>query len=155
MRTKHLLQCSPAMPLLILSLTSFSLIGCQSEEGRFEISGKVTYEGQPVPDGTIGFIHNEMASENSVGTEITDGVYRIPRDQGPREGSYTVLIDGERPSGRKIQADEGSNEMIDEMEQYIPAIYNSRSTLKIEIAGDRVDLDFDLQKPPKSKRRFR
>ena len=77
------------------------------------------------------------------------------RYEGPQAGSYKVVIYAERPSGRKLQADEGSSEMVDELVQYIPEIYNVKTTLSVDVSGDRADLNFLLEKPKRTTRRGR
>ncbi|QDS98226.1 hypothetical protein [Adhaeretor mobilis] len=133
------------------------LIGCGGDgaEGRFAISGKVTFDGQPVTNGNIGFVSTKPGTVEPAGTDVVDGQYSVPQYEGPTEGTYKVVIYADRPSGRKIEADEGSTEMMDQMEQYIPEVYNARSTLTVEISGDRDDLDFDLKKQKQTRRRRR
>ena len=148
MRTATLL---PWGRWLFTLLLCWSAVGCggRNPDGRFAVSGSVTYDGQPVTNGTIGFGSDSLLP---AGAEIVDGRYEIPRGQGPQQGTYSVMIYADRPSGRMVPGDEGSTEMVSEMEQYIPMIYNSRSALQVEISGDREDLDFDLEKPSKSMR---
>lgn len=140
---------------LLILLISCSAIGCRDTSGRLAVSGKVTYDGQPVTNGSIGLLTSDISSGKSVGADIVDGQYEIPRDEGPLAGSYKVVISAERPSGRELEADEGSTEMIDQLVQYIPEIYNARSTLTVEISGDRDDLNFELEKPKRTRRRRR
>jgi len=74
------------MPRLVRTcLTIFSLsllhltIGCQKQEGpvRYEISGTVTYDGAPVPGGSIVFTPDSQKGNNGPqGTaRIVDGRY--------------------------------------------------------------------------------
>ncbi len=142
--------------LFIVSMSCLLTSGCGSDgPQKFAISGQVSYDGQPVNNGNIGFVPTEASTDKAVGADVVDGRYEIPRYEGPHQGTYKVVIYAERPSGRKLQADEGSSERIDELVQYIPEIYNSRSTLTVEISGDRDDLNFDLEKPKRSSRRSR
>lgn len=136
-------------------LLSGSLVGCGGGDRRFAVSGEVTYDGSPVSEGTIGFIPVEAGEGLSAGADIVDGHYEIPRLEGPTAGSYMVMIYAERPTGRVLQADEGSSEMVEQKAQYIPWIYNEQSTLTADISGDRDDLDFTLDKPKKSKKKSR
>jgi len=151
------LRFSPLAKALVVILIGWPLVGCGEvdDEGRFAISGTVTYDGQPVVNGNIGFVSAESGAGKASGTDVVDGHYEISRPDGPREGSYMVIIYADRPTGRSIEADEGSTEVVDEMEQYIPKIYNSHSKLTVEISGDRDDLDFDLKKPKRTRRRRR
>ena len=149
------LRVDDLVKLLASLVLVFSLSGCGEESGRFAISGNVSYDGQPITKGNIGFISTESDTTKSAGTDIVDGHYEIPRNEGPLKGSFMVVIYAERPSGRKLQADEGSTETVEQIEQYIPGVYNDRSTLTVEITGDRDDLHFDLEKQKQTKRRRR
>lgn len=138
---------SSKLRITFLLLGSVLSIGCNSSDTGFSISGNVSYEGEAVTNGSIGFIPITKSVGHSAGADIIDGKYEIDPSKGPIEGSYKVIIYAEKPSGKKIQADEGSSEMIDEMVQYIPAIYNSRTSLEIKLEGDQPDLDFLLKAP--------
>ena len=129
--------------------------GCADENaaGRFVLSGTVTYDGQPVTNGTIELFPADGNTGKPAGAEIIDGRYEMQRTLGPELGNYKVVILASRPSGRRVPADEGSSEMVDIPEQYIPAIYNTRTTLKTEVSGDQADLNFDLKKSKRAARR--
>jgi len=128
-------------------------MGCGDSSGRLAISGSVTFDGEPVTNGNIGFVASDTANGKTVGADIVDGQYTIARDQGPMTGTYKVMIYAERPTGRKIQADEGSQESVDQLIQYIPMMYNDRSTLKVDLTEDRENLDFNLEKPAQKRGR--
>ena len=142
---------------LAASLPPFVLIaavsGCGEVEGRFAVGGSVSYDGKPIPEGTISFVPPDVQTRQAAGTEISNGAYAIAKAEGLEPGDYRVVIYAERPSGRKIEADEGSSEMIDEPEQYIPPMYNALTKLTVEISADRSDLNFDLEAPPTRRRR--
>lgn len=71
------------------------LSGCggATEKGpeRFRLSGKVTFNGQPVPTGTIYF----QPESGPAGTaKITDGAYDTKSGQGTVGGPHKVMIEG-------------------------------------------------------------
>ena len=76
---------------------------------------------------------------------ITDGAFSIPASHELMPGSYKVAITAEKGTGKRISANEGSDEMVEERRQYIPEQYNAQSTLVAEISGDVSDLLFKLQ----------
>ncbi|MCX7699624.1 MAG: hypothetical protein N2039_01980 [Gemmataceae bacterium] len=73
------------------------VLGCDSgEPRRYELSGQVTFKGQPVPVGTIVFVPNESMGNRGPGTTagIADGVYRTAPGQGTIGGPHKVRISG-------------------------------------------------------------
>lgn len=138
---------------LLAAIGLISLSGCGDTQDGYLLSGRVSYDGQPVSDGEIGFVAVDGTIGSYGGTDIVDGTYELPRSEGVTAGSYQVVIYAERPSGRRVKADEGSSEMIDQIEQYIPEIYNLSSSLKVDISGDKDDMDFELEKPKRKSRR--
>lgn len=70
------------------------LAGCGSaEEGppRYQVSGKVTFDGKPVPMGTIYF---ETANGPAGSAVITDGSYDTRDGKGVVGGKHQVVIQG-------------------------------------------------------------
>jgi hypothetical protein len=119
--------------------------GCNGGHERAAVTGKVTFDGQPVKTGQIVF---EPAGSGRLGiAQIADGVYSMPHQQGPSAGKYIVRITANRPTGQKRNAgSRGENQSsYDVVEQFIPARYNDRSELEIEIGGEpEIKRDFDL-----------
>lgn len=73
------------------------VLGCGDSSGlatRYPVSGTVTYKGQPVEKGTIGFIPTEADGRPATG-ELKDGAYSLttltPND-GALPGSYKVTV---------------------------------------------------------------
>ncbi|MGI9428723.1 MAG: hypothetical protein ACR2NM_08705 [Bythopirellula sp.] len=142
--------------LLLAVLLLAPMLGCEDQNavGRHVLSGAVTYDGQPVTNGTIELFPTDV-SKKPAGAKIVDGRYEMDRTLGPEPGSYQVVILAERPSGRQEPADEGSSEMVNIPVQYIPPIYNTRTTLSVEVTGDQENVDFALDKPKRGSRRRR
>lgn len=121
-------------------------LGC-SDGGstRASVSGKVTFDGEPVKSGQIAF---EPDGAGRLGiAQIADGAYSTPAEQGPTAGSYVVRITAIRLTGQKTKPDPRNPDQppADVVEQFIPAKYNDRSELKIEIGAEsEVVRDFDL-----------
>jgi hypothetical protein len=68
---------------------------------RHEITGTVTYKGEPVEEGIISF-EPEDGQASKDGATILNGEYRIPKDKGLFAGKYRVSIiigDGYSGSG--------------------------------------------------------
>ncbi len=121
------------------------LSGCSQPVEGLAVSGRVTLNGRPLPHGLVMFMPKQQsARHHTVQAEITEGVFSVPASSRLLVGSYRVAITGEKKTGRKITADEGSTELEDERRQYIPPIYNAQTTLSAEITEDTNDLEFEL-----------
>ncbi len=73
-------------------------MGCSSGERRYQLTGKVTYKGKPVPEGYIIFEPN-AAKGNKGGPgqcKIIDGVYdtRLDAGTGTLGGPHLITITG-------------------------------------------------------------
>lgn len=69
-------------------------LGCGSGDTgpqRYQVSGKVTFKGQPVPVGSIYF---ETANGPSGGAQIINGSYDTSSGKGVVGGSHDVVIQG-------------------------------------------------------------
>lgn len=88
-------------------------------------SGKVTFDGQPVPSGSIAFRHEE--SGNTAECMISDGAYESESGAGPLIGKNTVSIVGlDGPGGKPLWGGAWSRE--------------------VDVQGDTFTQDFDVKK---------
>lgn len=81
---------------LLLGLV-LSILGCgSSQDGptRYHLSGKVTYDGKPVPKGFIRFDPAEGNPGPGSGAEIKDGEFETPDGKGIIGGPHQVVITG-------------------------------------------------------------
>jgi hypothetical protein len=84
------------------------ILGCGGNEGppRYEVSGSVTYDGQPVPAGEVTFEPDASQGNQGPGSiaQIKDGQYRTERNSGVVGGPYIVRIVGfdGRPAGESL-----------------------------------------------------
>jgi len=115
-RAKLLFSSNPviigiyALPLMAMA---FLLTGCGRSSGPvcYEVSGVVTYNGQPVPTGYILFAPDKTKGNDGPGVnaEIRDGKYRTPAGQGVIGGPHTATINSY--DGRQFQAGPVANPM--------------------------------------------
>jgi hypothetical protein len=112
-------------------------IGCGPRDTRVECSGTVTYAGQPVEEGSIGFVPL-AGGGRSEGAVITAGRYTAR----VQPGRHRVEIRGSRPlAGKAIVSDMPGGIR----EDFIPAAFNDASKLEVEIpATGPHPLPFDL-----------
>ena len=84
---------------LVLGHSSLAGLGCTAKPKRIQLSGKVTFKGQPVPAGYITFTP-DVGSGNRGSIKllrIKDGVYdsaTAPPDQALTPGAYQLSIAG-------------------------------------------------------------
>lgn len=125
-------------PLLLLILA----LGCGGDSsGRYALSGTVTLDGEPVPTGAIAIVPAPGTDAPTSGGSIQAGEYFIPASEGPTAGRYRVEIRWPREAG---QVELYPGESGTKFEEAIPAKYNSKSTLEIQVGEGSTEHNFDL-----------
>jgi hypothetical protein len=90
---------NPAKFILPVAAIVVLLVGCSAKPKAAQLSGKVTFKGQPVPAGYIAFTPDVGAGgTGSIKVlQIKDGVYdssKEPPEQALTPGPYLVRIAG-------------------------------------------------------------
>lgn len=80
-------------------LVSVMTLGCgggESGPARFSVSGKVTYQGQPIPNGFIMFTPDPGKGNSgpATGAPIVNGAYATEAGKGTIGGPHRVEITG-------------------------------------------------------------
>ena len=128
----------------IFMLCCVAAIGC-SGDGRSEVSGRVTLNGQPIAEGAINFIPVEGNVGPGAGVEIRDGKYFIARVKGVSPGKNRVELRAFRETGKKVQDPTGKpGTMTFERAMAFPPEYNDRSTLVKDVKPGSDTIDFDI-----------
>lgn len=123
----------PALGLL------FFMTGCGTPVA-YPVSGSVTYDGQPVADGTIAFFHDDHPEWGPDAGILKDGAYTITA----KPGTVRVVITGNRPvTDPEILRKAGG---VPPREDFIPAKHNTASRKTVAIDGPMPALDFALEK---------
>ncbi|QDT40585.1 hypothetical protein Pan241w_06420 [Gimesia alba] len=134
--------------LVFCTLTLCGCFGGSAEQiERATVSGTVTLDGKPLPEGSIQFIPDVDASGKplrgkAVQAQITEGAYRLEAGQGPTVGMNQVLINASKKTGKFQESDGQKTEIL---KQYLPAKYNTNSTLKYDIKTGENTADFALE----------
>jgi hypothetical protein len=133
----------------ILGTAILALGGC-SRDGvqRAEVSGTVTFNGEPVKEGSINFFPTEGTKGPEAGGAILDGKYHIPRAKGPVVGKNRVELRAFQKTGRKIQdptAPPGT--LTEEIANVFPLEFNTNSTLTRDVQPGKNELPFDIRVP--------
>jgi hypothetical protein len=119
--------------------------GCGAEGKRRALGGSVTFQGQPLDQGSITFLTTVDPPGPVCGALIRAGRYEIPASQGLEPGTYRVAISSPVPGGTRSPAEVAAGASARARER-IPPKYNSPSTLTVEItAGGTNRFDFDLE----------
>jgi hypothetical protein len=110
--------------------------GCGASGPRkYEVSGAVKYDGQPVPDGQVIFTPADGSAPE--GGPIKDGRYTV----SAREGVNKVQVRGSRVvPGKKGPMGE------DWVEAFVPDKYNDKTTLTADVGSGKTEHNFDLPK---------
>ncbi len=124
----------------IVLCCGFVLVTGCGGDGKYPVSGKVTWEGEPIPDDQNGHI-TFMPTDSSVGPDAgpigPGGSYSFR--SSPGEKKVEILIS--RPKGKVVEAMGMSAQ-----EQYIPRKYNEETELIVDVKAESNELSFDLEK---------
>jgi hypothetical protein len=124
------------------------LAGCSQRDytgaRRFALTGKVTYDGQPVDWGSISFLPKAGGEQRVSGGLIENGTYTVPEEQGANAGEYRVEIRWLKRTGTKYR-DPDSGEMLDERKEALPPRFHARSELTAEVSAAQTSFDFHLK----------
>lgn len=112
--------------------------GCNPQNDNYIVTGKVSYDGQPLSRGQVVF-EPRAAGKMSV-AQIHEGTYSLPAGFGLSPGEYTVRITSDRPTGEKVKPAVYSEDQTpaDVYEQFLPAKYNQNSELTITVSPESV-----------------
>ncbi len=129
---------------ITLVIAALALVGCNgSTDGRLQITGEVTYDGQPLPDGYL--ILQPLSGGSFAGAPIKKGKFTVGGKRGPKPGKYQIVIEARRETGKMISTDPDFPEQQEpETEQYLPERYNERSELTEDLSPDNTYFEWNL-----------
>jgi len=116
------------------------LVGCGSRSGLdlHRVTGKVTFDGEPVKDGRILFRATD-GDQRAFSGPIENGLYKLEARPGKMRGEITA---SRIVPGKFDTSNPGEKVPIGEM--YIPARYNSKTELTTEVKPGSNTADFAL-----------
>lgn len=140
------------IPWVAVGCLVLIVAGCEhSGPERVAVSGKVTYRGEPVKSGEIRFIPIQETGGPTWGALIVDGQYVADGKGGVPVGVHRVEIcapgaKGTAGRGRTFGAPSSHDAETVSQKQYLPAKYNTQSTLEITVepGSSRIVKDFAL-----------
>lgn len=104
---------------------------------RYDVTGTISLQGQPLESGHIQFTSPEDVAEGSESfAEIINGVYRTEVTEGKKQ----VIIRSPKPVGKPDET--GYQSVVDR----VPAKYNDATTLEVEVTPQSHTFDFELKK---------
>ena len=134
--------------------------GCSSGEVS-TLKGQVTFGGEPLADGTIRLVPQAGATGQGAAGTITNGSYEIAGGAGLTPGKYQVVIAATREAtpeeaaarqtGEEEENTPNAEGEVDKGDsapkvQLIPAKYNLRSELTLDVVAGENTKDFALEK---------
>jgi hypothetical protein len=128
--------------------------GCGKGPVLNDVSGAITYDGDPVPDGAVTFEPQE-GQATAQGATIIGGEYKVPRDKGLLAGKYKVLITiGDGLSGAGNAGVEPSNAKAEvglvPGKDRAPPEFNTQSNKFVEVKdGEANRFNFAIPKAKK------
>ena len=132
---------SAAIVTAVVVLTT--CLGCGSKTKT--LTGKITFDGNPLDQGQITFEPKGLGKMSVA--QIVEGTYTLPDKFGLVPGDYVVRITSERPTGAKVKPASYSQDQtpMDVYQQFLPAKYNTKSTLSVNVSPDGENVhDFAL-----------
>ena len=140
------------LPLVAAGLLSPGCSSSRDDLPRQPVAGTVIFNGKALPYGTIMFYPEERATKDGPvpsGASIKNGWFSIPRGDGLVPGMYTIAISSEKKHLKPMPRTDreiSPTAAKEPAEEQIPAKFNSKSELEIEIKeGGIKDLRIELE----------
>lgn len=141
MNKKHLYTLTSCIALL--ASMSF-LAGCGPSDGMITITGSVTMDGEPVQDGSISLMPINGGSMG--GGLIENGYYSAKSSPGEMAVQIHAhkMVKKKNPTREEIERG-----LSEDSVSIIPNEYNRQSKLRITVAPDQRNFEFNLTKDGK------
>ena len=135
--------------IAMLLIACHTLVGCGSSSDlppAYPVSGKVTLDGKPVPEGRILF-RDAAGKLRGDGGTITNGEFAFESTAGKKK--VVITAQREVPGKKGVPAAPGEP-APPLMEQYIPKAYNDQTTLEADVTdtAEKNTFDFSLTSAP-------
>ncbi|WP_231746644.1 hypothetical protein [Maioricimonas rarisocia] len=139
------------MPLVLLAFVS----GCGDASGedapqRAAVSGTVTFNGQPLPEGLVRFVPIDGTPGPKTAVPVSQGRFQVEAEHGPVVGTHRIEIQSTDDGGYAMDDEDAIRRLRESGVKRIEAIrippaYNTRSTLKETVTAEgNNEFQFDL-----------
>ena len=127
---------------VLVATSTLIIAGCEGgrDTETVSIQGKVTFNGDPVPEGSVLVFESKDAGASRTTTLSADGAYALSGASAIPPGSYKVAITP--PS-----SDESESPEENETDFSVPQKFQSTSTtdLTVDITTDKRTYDIDFK----------
>jgi hypothetical protein len=123
----------------ILAVLGYCLAGCTSDSSQGNVEGTVTLDGQPLTSGIIRFVPVDGRSPTADAT-ITEGAFSLKMPVGAKR----VQIMAPKVVGKRQMYQTPDSPTVDIVEELLPARYNVRSELTIDVKPGTQQGDYEL-----------
>ena len=122
-----------------------SLVGCGGDPNLGDVSGKITLNGEPLGDALVTFspTNTQGVGRTTYGKTGSDGMYHMVVSDN-KDGAFI----GENLVRVKTGDSKNDGSLIKEV---VPAIYNSKSKVLVEVKKGSNTFDFELESTESSK----
>lgn len=127
-----------------MALFALAILGCggnERERPRAAVRGTVTLDDKPLSQGVIRFIPAEGTQGPKTSAVIFEGKFSLEVDDGPVVGTHRIEIESTDDGGYAPDDEEAFQKLkasgvkrIDVVR--IPAMYNTKSTLKETVSAE-------------------
>jgi hypothetical protein len=123
----------------LVFLVGFAIVGCTSEPAKGTINGTVTFDGQPLKDGTVNFMPTDGKAQTA-SAAIIDGKFTasVPIH------TMKVTFSAPKVVGKRKMYDTPDSPTVDDVEELLPAKYTTNSQLTVTVKGGIQMEKFDL-----------
>jgi hypothetical protein len=129
---------------LIAGLLTLSLTGCGHSPNGVNIKGTVTFDGKPLPSGSIT-VEPANGKGAAATAEIKDGAFSFSRIHDLKKGEYIARVQSFVPAAE--QSPSAAATGVKTLDQIIPDKYNAQSELKMTLTDSRSqDVTFAMTK---------
>jgi hypothetical protein len=127
--------------ILLLLLVLLGIAGCGGGSAMGTVNGTVTFDGQPLKQGTVRFVPVDGKSPTA-SANVTDGKFTV----NVPTGEMRVEFSAPKATGRRTKMyDTPDSPVVEDTVELIPERYNVRSELKISVKKGSQDETFTLK----------